>query len=393
MRLHGEASNGGGRPHVLFLLDNLWALAGAEGVVLRATRFLPAQGYRCSVGTFHELPTRGIAHEFPCPVYEFPLTRAVGLGAFRTAVKLRRFIVSEHVDIVHTFFETADLWGGVVAKLSGCPVLISSRRDMGILRSRKHDLGYRALSFCFDQVQAVSEQVRQFTIQRDHLDPARVVTIPNGVEIDRIAATDPDPDLRRSLAANATSPFVVSVGHLRPVKGLDVLIRAAVQVCAELPETRFLIVGRFDDPPVYHQQLLRLVQKLGLTHNVHFLGGLDNVWPVLKACDIFCLLSRSEGMSNALLEAMACGLPCVATAVGGNPEVIEDGRDGYLVPNEDPQTAANRILDLLRNPEQAKGIGHAAKQTIMSRFLVQHMIARMTRTYESFLPRCQQAAP
>jgi glycosyltransferase involved in cell wall biosynthesis len=80
----------------------------------------------------------------------------------------------------------------------------------------------------------------------------------------------------------------------------------------------------------------------------------ENVWSLLKVCDVFCQPSRSEGMSNALLEAMACGLPCVATAVGGTPEVLEDGRTGYIVPSEDHHAAANRITGPARDPEGAR---------------------------------------
>jgi glycosyltransferase involved in cell wall biosynthesis len=114
------------------------------------------------------------------------------------------------------------------------------------------------------------------------------------------------------------------------------------------------------------------------------------VWSLLKACDVFCLLSRSEGMSNALLLAMACGLPSVATAVGGTPEVIEDGRTGYLVASEDYQAAATRILDLLSHPERAAAVGRAAQTRVAECFSAKRMVEKIVREYDRLLAESGQ---
>jgi glycosyltransferase involved in cell wall biosynthesis len=120
---------------------------------------------------------------------------------------------------------------------------------------------------------------------------------------------------------------------------------------------------------------------------VRLLGKLENedVWPLLKLCDVFCQPSRSEGMSNALLEAMGCGLPCVATAVGGTPEVLEDGLTGYIVPSEDHQAAAARILRLLGDPERARNMGRLARRVVEERFSAQGMIRNMVGRYDQLL--------
>lgn len=129
------------------------------------------------------------------------------------------------------------------------------------------------------------------------------------------------------------------------------------------------------------------VTELGLERNIRFLGKLDNeeVWSLLKMCDVFCQPSRSEGMSNALLEAMACGLPCVATAVGGTPEVLEDGRTGYTVASEDHHAAAARILRLLEDREGAREMGLRARRVIEERYSAQSMIERMVGLYDGLL--------
>jgi len=386
----GAAPATGSPVHILYLIDVLWGLGGAEGVLLRIPKLLPKDRYRCTIGTFRLRPSSPIFDQLPCPIREFPVSRVFGMGALRSALDLRRFIRSEGVQIVHTFFESADLLGGLVAKLSGVPVLISSRRDMGILRDTRHRIAYRLMSPLFDQVQAVSEAVRQQTIRADGINPDKVVTIANGIEIEKVAAVDGTAAMRQSLRLQDVSPLIVTVGHIRRVKGFDVLLRAAAEVCRVYPTATFLIVGSVQEPDC-NRDLQDLVRQLNLERNVRFLGRMENesVWSLLKLCDVFCQPSRSEGMSNALLEAMGCGLPCVATAVGGTPEVLEDGRTGYIVPSEDHQAAAARILSLLGDAERARAMGRLARSVVKERFSAQSMIRDMVGMYDQLLgARC-----
>jgi L-malate glycosyltransferase len=376
----------GGPIHILYLIDVLWGLGGAEGVLLRIPKLLPKDRYRCTIGTFRLRPESPVFDQLPCPIREFPIQRVFGMGALRAALDLRRFIKSERVQIVHTFFESADLLGSLVAKLSGVPVVISSRRDMGILRSTRHRIAYRLMSSLFDQVQAVSGAVREQTIRADGINPDKVVTIPNGIEIDKLTAAGGSAALRHALGLENASPLIVTVGHIRRVKGFDVLLRAAAEVCQVYPKATFLIVGSVQEPDC-DRDLRELVGRLNLESNVRFLGKMENesVWSLLKFCDVFCQPSRSEGMSNALLEAMGCGLPCVATAVGGTPEVLEDGRTGYVVPSEDHQAAADRILALLGDPGRARTMGRLARRVIEEHFSAQGMIRNMVGRYDQLL--------
>lgn len=376
----------GSKIHILYLIDVLWGLGGAEGVLLRLPGLLPQDRYRCTIGTFRLRPASPVFAQMPCPVREFPVSRVFGMEGFRTALDLGRFIRSAGVQIVHTFFESADLLGGLVAKLSGCPVVISSRRDMGILRSTRHRIGYRLMSSVYDQVQTVSDAVRRQAIRADGLEPEKVVTIPNGIEIEKVAAANGAVAMRRALQLQNVGPLIVTVGHIRRVKGYDVLLRAAAQVCRVHPNTTFLIVGSEQEPGC-ERGLRNLVRQFHIEQNVRFLGKMDShaVWSLLKLCDVFCLPSRSEGMSNALLEAMACGLPCVATDVGGTPEVLEDGRTGYFVPSEDHQAMAARIASLLDDPERARTMGRLAQRVVEERYSARSMMQTMVKMYDQLL--------
>lgn len=367
---------------LLFLIDQLCTLGGAERTLLSMIEHLPKEKFRCLLATFKIDPQLDV--EIPCPLRVFSLGRTYDLNALRVAMELRDFIRREGVSIVHTFFETSDLWGGVVAKLSGVPFLISSRRDMGILRSTKHRMVYRIVNSLFDLVLTVSEEVRAYCISHDGLRPGKVVTLYNGFEIQKVSAANGGKRLRESLGLPPDFQLIISVAHIRKVKGLDILARAAAKVCREFPLAVFLVVGCVSER-AYFEELQELIRSLGLTEKIRFLGHRDDVLPLLKMSDVFCLPSRSEGFSNALLEAMACGLPCVATRVGGNGEAVVDQRSGYLVASEGPEEMAERILTLLRNPERAKQMGKAGREIVESRFSAQAMITQLVELYDGLL--------
>lgn len=367
--------------HILFVIDSLNGRGGAEGALVKITRGLIQSGVRCSIITFNTGPFSDLA-SYPCPVRVMNVRFRFGLGALAAIYKIFRQIRSDGVDVVHTFFPASDILGGLAGMLGGCRLMISSRRDMGILARPGHELAYRIMNKCFDQIQAVSERVREFVIEHDGVDPAKVVTVYNGVDLDawQIREKASAPEQR------GPGPRIVSIGHMRRVKGYDVLLRAAARVVSECPSAQFLIIGGESEKGVAGE-LRELAGTLGISNNVRFLGPTHDVPDLIRHGDIYCLLSRSEGLSNALIEAMAAGLPPVVTAVGGNPEVVEHGRNGLLVPSEDPAGAASAILDLIANPDRREEMGRQARTSIEQRFSTKRMIATMLHNYQALLHR------
>jgi L-malate glycosyltransferase len=147
---------------------------------------------------------------------------------------------------------------------------------------------------------------------------------------------------------------------------------------------RFVIAGRILENDHY-QALLASVAENCLEGRVQFLGGVDRVFDLLSASDVFFLPSRSEGMSNALLEAMACGLPAVASRVGGNPELIRDGVTGFLVPVEDAEAAADRLLTLISDRNKARAMGEAARTVVESQYTMEATVRLIIDEYERLL--------
>jgi len=364
--------------NVLFIIDELCESGGAERWLLKIVRLLPKDCFRCQLLTF-KIDRTGIFADIPCPVHVFKLGRTYDLNAVKVAWKLRGLLRSEKIDVVTTLFETSDLWAGPLARLFGVPVLVSSRRDMGILRGRKHQLAYRVISRMFDAVLTVSEKVREFCLANEHVRPERVITLYNGVDLADFT-TEKHSSLRTRLGVSAATPLIATVGHLRHVKGVDTFIEAAARVHREFPEAVFLVVGDPTDAG-YAKQLRELCESLQLGDSVRFLGNVPEVSSLLVECDIFCLPSRSEGFSNALVEAMACGLPCVATRVGGNDEAVLDKVSGFIVPPEEPESMADRILRLLHDPSLRQQFGDAARSAVEEKFTDDVMIHQLSQLY------------
>jgi len=163
-----------------------------------------------------------------------------------------------------------------------------------------------------------------------------------------------------------------------------VLVEAAAEVCGAHPSTVFLVVGRKSEWE-HCRELEARIASLGLTANFKFLGSREDVFSILRMSDIFCLPSRSEGFSNALIEAMACRLPCVATDVGGNPEVLTHGESGLLTPNEDSVALARALMQLLSDPGLASRLGARGESVVQSRFTSQAMMNTLVGVYQSLL--------
>ncbi len=383
------ASSEPSRPiRILYIIDSLWNVGGAEGCLVRMTKHLPP-GFECRVLTFHSAKSsRWFIDQFDCPVDHWQINNVWDRTAFRVARRLYRLVRDQQIDIVHTFFQTSDLWAGPIAKLAGAKVHISSRRDMGFMRQRKHDLGYRLLRGGFDQVQAVSEGVRQYTIEKDGVTAKRTLTVYTGID----AEVDLDPkeveQERQQHDLPQGAPVIATVANHRHVKGIDVLVRAAALVIKEVPEVRFLMVGGLggnDTDREFSREVVQLAESLGAARSIRFAGESNRVPALLALSDIFVLPSRSEGLSNALLEAMRAGLPCVATAVGGNPEVVADGVTGYLVPPDDPEAMASRLLELLRDSGMRRQMGTAGRRLMLQKFTTEIMVSKVTAAYEQLL--------
>jgi glycosyltransferase involved in cell wall biosynthesis len=233
---------------------------------------------------------------------------------------------------------------------------------------------YRSVGTFAGRLVTVSEANKRFLTEQVGIPSKRIEVIPNGVPVDVSAPAATLSALRDSLNIEPHHKVVGAVGSLYPIKGHRYLIDAMPAVLSRFPQTVCVIVGQGG----LREELEALASRLGIAQHLRLLGHREDVHDLLSICDMFVLPSLSEGMPLALLEAMAAGLPAVATRVGGVTEVVDDGKTGLLVPAEDSGALAASIVNLLDNPLLAKELGEAARHVAASRF----SLAGMVRAYE-----------
>jgi glycosyltransferase involved in cell wall biosynthesis len=368
---------------VLYLVDELRSLGGTETNLVRLLPRLPRERIDPYLVTYDLNREEPAFERLGCPLEVYPLRRIYTWAAVRLGWRLRKLIRLHRFDIVHCFFESSDLWGAPIARWAGVPVIVSSRRDLGIHRNLPQDLGYRLVSPLFDQVQAVSEEVRQWVIRHDRLAAERVVTIANGIDLEEMRAKATPAEVRRRYGLPDDAALVTVVGNIRRVKGQDVFLEAA-QLVGSSRRVAFVLAGKVLEP-VFHARLQELANTPPLRGRVHFLGAVGDVPSLLAASDVFVLPSRSEGMSTALLEALACGRPVIATAVGGSPEVVRQDETGLLVPAENPALLASSLEMLLDSPAQCGRLGQAGRRLIETAYSLDTVVTRMVEEYEKLV--------
>lgn len=190
----------------------------------------------------------------------------------------------------------------------------------------------------------------------------KIVTVYAPVSLERFIDAD-GTGVRKRLELEASDIVITTVGHCVPVKGWDIAIEAFAKVCKKFPQAKLLFVGA-STSPLYSQELFTKIDQYDLANKVIFTGIRHDIPEILSASDLFILPSRSEGMGAALVEAMATGLPCIATRSGGMSEVIEHGQNGLLFDRENAEDLADNILSILSNPDLNSQFSQMAKQNL-----------------------------
>jgi sugar transferase (PEP-CTERM/EpsH1 system associated) len=278
-------------------------------------------------------------------------------------------------DVLHTHNPGPHLHGALAAKLAGVPVLVHTKHGRNFVDRPLAVRLNRFAAALSDCVVAVSEDAARVALDLEKVSPTKVRIIRNGVDLDRFQYRPP----RRS----DEGIRAVTVARLDPIKDQVTLLRAVRLVVDKEPAFTLDIVG--DGPSRPELELLR--GTLGLARHVRFHGFQHDVQPYLAQSDYFVLSSLSEGIPLTLLEAMAVGLPGVATDVGGNREVVVSGETGYLVPAEAPGALADAMLLVQADPMGLDRMGRAARHRVDSMFALRDVVARYEGIYFECLAR------
>jgi glycosyltransferase involved in cell wall biosynthesis len=308
-------------------------------------------------------------------------------GALRTPGRLRRLsrlaeiVRRDRVGIIHTFLFDADFYGMLAARMGGPWGVITTRR--AIKQDRRLQLwGYRLTNRFVDRIICNSEAVAEFTRRHERVDSIKLRVIPNGVDTRAFCASDRT-SFRRRLGVGPETLLVGSLGTIKKVKGQQILLEAMTPLLQRYPHVKLCLAGEVTKG--YGEELRRRVAQRGLEGQVLLPGVVDQVPDLLASFDLFVLPSLSEGMSNALLEAMAAGRAIVATKVGGNAENLEQGNAGLLVPAGDVEALRDAVARLITDAGARQRFGAYAADRAEQEYAYTQMLDRTERVYSELV--------
>jgi glycosyltransferase involved in cell wall biosynthesis len=367
------------RPRVLMLTVG-FTVGGAEQLILETAPRLQEEGFEVTVACLKgwdllgdELQGRGV--------------RAVALGGGvvpdpRVAGRLLSLLRRDRIQILHAHLFKANLVARLLGRMAGVLVVITSHHDTDVWMGRRHRLLERVTAPLSDAVVTCSEAVRRYALETYRLRPGLVRTLRNAIPIPPSLFAGERERVRKEFGAGPGHKLVGTVGRLdEPKKGLSCFLAAAARLAQELQETRFIVVG---EGPA-RADLETLAARHGIGDRITFAGRRRDVGEVMQGLDLFVQPSMWEGFGITVLEAMAAGLPVVATRVGGIPEVVRDGVTGLLVPPGDPGALAHACGEVLRDGDLASRLGDAGRIRVESLFPIERLVGETAALYRELL--------
>jgi len=367
--------------NILYIIDQLCGMAGTERHLLYLVSRLDREKFNCYVccfagdehGMVEKIRGQGIK------ILDLNLNRIYSPMAPMKAIEIRKIIKNNNIDIVQTFHFKSDTFGVFAARLAGVSKIISSRRDMGDLKTNRQ----RALSHLMNRYISryimVCDRVGDKFHQSENIPLKSMSTIYNGVDFEVFNPQNKSIKSKESVGLNPGDFVVGSTAIFRPEKSYHVLFEALEILRPKIKNLKAVVIGygplqkRFTD----------YCNTGALKDVVKFVGRIEDVENYLPLFDVFCLVpSKNEGFSNAIIEAMTMGRVVVATDVGGNGEAVVNEETGFVIPPDNPEILAERILFLYENPEVLTAMSAKARKRAEEIFSLDTMIKQHEKLYE-----------
>ena len=291
--------------------------------------------------------------------------------------RLAQLLRQQQVDVLHLHNPTALFYGAPAGRLAGVRPIIYTEHGRDYSHGWKSRLLNRMLTRMVDRVVVLHERARRYMHEQEGAPLGRIVKVYNGIADPGRHSPAQRQQMRQSLGLNTDSSAIGIVARLDPIKNLPVLITAMQQIHRQQAKARLLIIG---DGPL-REALSQQVCDSGLDPVVQFLGTRHDVPALLSALDLLVLPSSSEGLSMTLIEGSAAGLPLIASDVGGNNELVQDGVNGLLVKAGDSDALAAALLQLINDPALARRMGAASRKRYQQHFAASAMLAGYQALY------------
>ncbi|MCK8496811.1 MULTISPECIES: spore coat polysaccharide biosynthesis glycosyltransferase ExoK [Myxococcus] len=368
----------GARPMRLVQFTRSFHIGGTEVQVLELLRGLPPS-YQLQVAVLEDAgPLMGAVWKLGHTAESFPLKGSVAQpNTAYQVMRMARWLKSNRVDLVHVHDFYSTLIAVPAAKLAGVKVIVG-RLDLSHWQGTARRAVHSRLTAMADHVVANAEAIRRMLVEEEGLSASRVSVIHNGLDLARFDARMRE-GLKAPLPDTGDAPVLVHVANMNhPVKRQEDLLLALAMLHHGGTPLQAFLVG--DGPR--RKGLEKLAAELGVSDTVHFLRHRTDVAAILSRATVGVLCSSAEGMSNAVMEGMAAGLPMVVTRVGGNTDLVRDGERGLVVPPERPAQLAQAISQLLSDPEKARRMGRSARDFVARELSLERLIRLHDALYQ-----------
>jgi len=380
-----------GRLRVLMLLHDL-DIGGAQVGVSTLARALGAYQCRpvvCAWRRGGAIEARLRASGVPV---ESPQIEPAGWRRLGVASRLRAVVEQHAIDVIHAHLSDSAFWGVMLQRLTGRPCVVTHHSNDLVDTTGEARWLYgwarrRLLFACSRRAAvniAVSASIADQLTRRTRVPAERVTVVPNGIALPADADVEPAVAARQQRAASAfaaAGPRLLFVGRLVPEKGVDIVLRAAPEVLAVFPTATFVVVGDGAQAAALREQ----ARALGIHERTEFVGWTAAVGPWLAAADVFVSASRVEGLSVALLEAMAWGVPVVVSDIAGHRDVVRSGDTGLLTPLNAPHELAHTLIAALRDGEARLARAHRARRLVHDEYAADRLAQRHVAIYRQVL--------
>lgn len=365
---------------LLWLIDSL-TVGGAESLLIPLARRIDRGAYDLRICCLTTIEGNAVEQELRKEGVSITNLGARNLRDVRAFRGLLRLLREERIELMHAHLTYASIWGALASRITGVPVVATLH--VAPPQEGRASIRDRIMRFALDRwsagVIAVSDALRRRYLGGGGIDAKKLMVVHNGIEVERFRgdADEARATLMRELDIPPAAKIVVTVSVLRPGKGIEVLLDAIPHIVRAVPDACFVIVG---DGPMRGAWSER-ARELGVERHVRWAGYRNDVAAILPGCDLFVLPSLDDAFPTVLMEALAAGVPLVATEVGGIPEIVTPGLTGTLVPAGDAMRLAEEVAEMLADEETLRRMRGAARDAASQRFSTGAWLQRLDQVY------------